>query len=167
MVRVGRKPNMGCLLSALCACLGIGASERAWSQSALKQDEIETAFMGNTFRVTTRQIPIGDPSRPTGMTTRSDGGYIVYDIFFRSDRSIIFRCTAHLRNGSTVPCRGGGHARDVGVWSVENENLCYQFLTARGGSRQCYKVLPEGAGFRLRLTQGPPSTIDGEYLARK
>jgi hypothetical protein len=142
----------------------LSAPAHGESASALKGAEIEAALIGKTFRVITRRVPIGDRDNPTGMTTRTDGVTVQLDIFVRDDRSIIFQCTAHGRDGTTWSCTGGGTARDVGVWSVEGDNFCYQFTASRGGRKQCYAVLRDGAEFRLRLTSGPPSTIDGELM---
>lgn len=145
----------------------LAAPAHGETQAALTGAEIEAALIGKTFRVTTRRIVTGDPHNPSGVTDRSDGAYADIDIFVRTDRSIIFQCNARMRDGSSAPCRGGGWARDVGVWSVEADKFCYQFTTSRGGRKQCYAVLRDGAEFRLRLTSGPPSTIDGERMVRK
>ena len=152
---------------ALGIAAGLAGAGGARAEAPLKGAEIEPALVGKTFRVKTRQVPIGDRDYPSGMTIRSDGGHAEIDIFVRSDRSIIFRCTAYARDGSGAPCRGGGYARDVGVWSVEGDHFCYRFLTSRGGRKQCYAVLRDGAAFRLRLASGPPSTINGERLVEK
>jgi hypothetical protein len=145
----------------------LAAVDHVRAEAALRSAEIEAALVGTMFRVTTRLVPVGDPSNPSGMTTRTDGGHAVVEIFVRPDRSIIFRCTAHARDGTSAPCSGGGYARDVGVWSVEGDQFCYQFTTSRGARKQCYVVLRDGAEFRLRLASGPPSSIDGERLVRK
>jgi hypothetical protein len=131
----------------------LSAPAHGESASALKGAEIEAALIGKTFRVITRRVPIGDRDNPTGMTTRTDGVTVQLDIFVRDDRSIIFQCTAHGRDGTTWSCTGGG-----------TDNFCYQFTASRGGRKQCYAVLRDGAEFRLRLTSGPPSTIDGELM---
>ncbi len=134
---------------------------------ALKASDIEAVLVGKTFRATTRRVPVGDPDYPTGMVTRSDGAYANIDIFVRPDRSIIFRCTMHRRDGTSTACSGGGYARDVGVWSIEGDQFCYQFTTSRGGRKQCYAVLRDGADLRFRLASGPPSSIDGERLVQR
>lgn len=149
------------LLSAL------SAPAAGEAMPALKSSEIEAILVGKTFRATTRRVPVGDPDQPTGMVTRSDGAYATIDIFVRPDRSIIFRCTVHRRDGTSAACSGGGYARDVGVWSLEGDRFCYQFTTSRGGRKQCYAVLRDGADLRFRLTSGPPSSIDGERLVAK
>ena len=104
---------------------GLAGAGDARAQTALKGAEIEAALVGKAFRVKTRQVPLGDRDHPSGITTRTDGGYAEIEIFVRSNRSIIFRCTAFARDGSSAPCRGGGYARDVGVWTVEAEHFCY------------------------------------------
>ena len=154
-------------LAAMFMTLALIGPARGEAPTAIGGAEIEAALAGKTFRVTTRRVPVGDRANPTGMITRMDGGYSEIDIFVRGDRSIIFQCTNYARDGSKTPCRGGGYARDVGVWTVEGDGFCYQFTESRGGRKQCYAVLRDGAELRLRLTSGPPSTIDGERLARK
>jgi hypothetical protein len=143
------------------------APARGEGPAALKGPEIEAALVGKQFRVTTRRVPVGGRDNPTGMATRTDGGYADIDMFVRADRSIIFQCVVHMRDGSRASCTGGGYARDVGVWSVEGDHFCYQFTASRGGRKQCYAVLRDGAAFRLRLTSGPPSSVDGERMVRR
>ena len=156
--------------AAVAALILAGASDApavGEAVPALKAAEIEANLVGKTFRATTRRVPVGDPDNPTGMVTRSDGAYADIDIFVRPDHSIIFRCTMHRRDGTSAACSGGGYARDVGVWSIEGDQFCYQFTTSRAGRKQCNAVLRDGAGLRFRLTSGPPSSIDGERLVSK
>lgn len=157
------KAAVGALVAAFAA---ISFAAQAEGQArTLKGSEIEAAFTGKVLRVRTEQYPLGDPANPSGMGRRRDAGYTLLDIVVRDDHSIVFRCTIYDPSGRASPCmRTGGGTRDTGVWSIENDRFCYQWIAARGGRKQCYDVHREGSGFRFRLISGPPSTIDGEIV---
>jgi hypothetical protein len=133
----------------------------------LTAPQIEAAFVGKTLRGRHDKITLGDPGNPTGHRRRTDGGHIVLEFVIRPDRSLVFRCTNHDRTGKAAPCTGTGSAssgRDAGIWSIEHDRICYQWLKARGGHKQCYDVFRAGDRFRWRLASGPLATLDGEIV---
>ena len=150
------------------AAIILPAPLAAQRETKLTAAQIQAEFAGKIFRVRTAKSPAGDPANPSAMVPRGDLGFSIMELFFRSDHSVIFRCTSFDRSGRPGPCqRTGAGTRDVGVWSIEGDRFCYQWLEARGSQKQCYDVYREGAGYRVRLASGPLSTIDGEVMEPK
>lgn len=111
---------------------------------------------------------MGDPADPSAFAQRGDGGYSTIDFGFRADGSLTVVCTVYDRAGRSGPCRRtGGDTRDVGLWLVEGQILCTQFLAMRGGRKQCFEVFRDVAGFRFHRVSGPLCVIDGEVLERR
>ncbi len=156
---------VSCLLAVSWAALAAPIS--AQDGAKLNAAEIEAAFVDKTLRGRTERVSTGDPNNPTGTTRRTDGGFIILEFVVRHDSSLIFRCTTHHRGGGSTPCTSTGADagwRDVGVWTIEADRFCYQWLKARGGQKQCYDVFRAGDRFRWRLASGPPATLDGETV---
>jgi hypothetical protein len=131
----------------------------------LSSGEIEAAFTGRTLHIRTEKVTTGDPTNPSGTVRRTDGGHIRFQLVVRPDRSILFRCTFFDRAGrSSVCARPGAHTRDIGVWSVERDTFCFQWLTARGSQKACLEVLRDGERHRFRQVSGPPALVDGEAV---
>ncbi len=154
-------------------CIAVAAMpDAAAAAGKLNAREIESAFAGKTLEIRTEKVTTGDPANPSGTVRRSDGGHIVFHLVVRPDRSLIFRCTAYDRAGNTSPCargaaRPGAQARDVGVWSIEGDAFCFQWLSARGSRKACLEVLRDGGQLRFRQASGPPAMVDGEVVKIK
>jgi hypothetical protein len=147
------------------ATLAVVPPISAQSGSRLTSVQIQAAIAGKSFRAQTTTIAVGDPANPRAITHRSDGRYTIVEFAFRDDHSMNVQCTVYDAAGRAGPCRGtGAGTRDVGVWSIEGNNLCTQFTSMRGGQKQCFEVFREGDRLRLRHVVGPLSVIDGEAL---
>ena len=136
----------------------------AFAQSGrLTGAEIRVHFTDKPFSYRCTRVTVGDPYNPSALTPRRDGVYQAIRGLLRADSSATYTCRRVTAAGES-PCRGGGgvDGREAGVWSIEGDTLCWQWLTARGSGKQCYQVNRASAGLRFQQTSGPLSCIDGE-----
>lgn len=125
--------------------------------------EIRAQVTNKPFSYRSMRATVGDPYNPSGFTQRRDGGHLLIRGLLRADNSATYTCR-NVTPGGENPCRGGGgvDGREVGVWSIESDTLCWQWLTARGGGKQCYELYRAPGGLRFKQVSGPLSGIDGE-----
>lgn len=155
------RPAGACLAALLFA-----SPVSAQSGAALTADEIKAMLPGKALSYRNDKRMVGEPRNPTAWVTRTDGSYANVEFNLRPDHSVLIRCTAFARNGSTRPCQGLA-ANDVGVWSVEADAVCLQWLNWGRSEKRCYRLRRDGDAFRAEQVSGGPSSMDGTTVRLK
>jgi hypothetical protein len=81
----------------------------------------------------------------------------------RADGSMLYTCEAsRARTGPWVACKSIGSVerrvaggRDVGVWSIKNENLCSTKAAFGERTEDCFAIHREGAVYAAKRVSGP------------
>jgi hypothetical protein len=154
-------PVCGCLVALVFA-----SSAFAQAGAALTADEIKALLPGKVLTYRSDKRPVGEPTRPTAWVPRTDGSHSIVQFNLRPDQSVSIRCTFFARDGSSHACAGIA-ANDVGVWSVESDMLCLQWLTWNSSVKRCYRLRREGDRFRAEQISGGASSMDGTLVSIK
>lgn len=153
-------PSGGFVAALACASSVFGQA------AALTTDEILALLPGKVLTYRSEKRPVGEPTRPTAWVPRTDGSHSIVQFFLRRDRSVTVRCTFVARDGASHACAGIA-ANDVGVWSVESDTLCLQWLTWNSSVKRCYRLRREAEGFRAEQVSGGASSMDGTLVSIK
>jgi hypothetical protein len=152
---------------ALAAAIGAHQPLHAETSTKLTGAELQSTFVGKTYEFRTTKVPSRDVHRAGDpvLVERTDGGWAVFRVFVRSDGSLIFRCTTHIRGGPGTPCPS--RVEDVGTGSIEGDKMCSRYTSVRGGVELCYEYYREGTSLRAKQVRGARSTMDGELIVFK
>lgn len=155
------------VLAGLALSVSLVSPGYAQASAKLTGVQIKAALADKVFEFRTTKTFTRDPRDPgtPSLTERTDGGHAIFRVLVRGDGSIIFRCTTYDRTGASRPC--SANLQDVGVWSIEADQLCWNWTGVRASQRFCFGFQSEGSSLRARQTSGPPSTMDGAVLEFK
>lgn len=142
------------------------ASSASAQGGVLTAAEIRALLPGKVLSYRNDKRMVGEPRKPTAWVPRTDGSYAIVQFNLRPDSSVLIRCTNFARSGSTRPCPGLA-ANDVGVWSVEADAICLQWLNWGTSEKRCYRLRRTADGFRAEQTSGGPSSMDGTVVSIK
>ncbi len=127
--------------------------------NVLTASEIAALLPGKVLTYRNDKRMVGEPKNPAVWVPRSDGSHAIVQFNLRPDHSVQIRCTSFARDGSKRPCPGFA-ANDVGVWSVEADAVCLQWLNWGSSVKRCYRLRREGEGFRAEQVSGGASSMD-------
>jgi hypothetical protein len=149
-----------------CLAAAVFASCVSAQSGALTAAEVAALLPGKVLTYRNEKRMVGEPRNPTAWVRRTDGSYAIVQFTLRPDHSVLIRCTTFARNGATRPCPGLA-ANDVGVWSVEADAACLQWLNWGRSEKRCYRLRREADGFRAEQIAGGPSSMDGTLVSIK